>query len=466
MTEIVQNNNSMKFDLLETSNGSASLTESGGIFNSLFGNMEVKSGNEIEMENFSEREDVNDNGTIFDVINLLKNSELNLNKDILNEIEKRLTKLFETIKINIETQASVNLEQETSSGNENFVHLMKFLEDLRGLIYTNENNQNVGKELDLLLDKVRKKLNEQIKSTLASKTSVRISGKSDANIKVHNKTDSTGSNEQSYNVKDIPSSIDRNPRELEIIQSKKNNPSLNDKVYKKTSLKPKSLNGAQQQENRISQFTNSATNPTEKNMDPQNQNSANSLFLKELYPEVSSSRNTIALTNKIEMASNLDPSNVQKHSMSSQQNNDKFVQTLNMLSKTWGNKLIEKIEKSLVDGIEQLEIALTPKSLGRLNVTINLNDTVAKINIIAESAGAAALLGEAEHRLSQMMESSGLKLASLQTLTQQFGSNQKGKDQDHKLASLAKKSSIKDSSSLPETTNKKDIESDGLNLIA
>ncbi|GIR95914.1 MAG: hypothetical protein CM15mP98_08840 [Paracoccaceae bacterium] len=57
-----------------------------------------------------------------------------------------------------------------------------------------------------------------------------------------------------------------------------------------------------------------------------------------------------------------------------------------MLSKTWGNKLIEKIEKSIADGIEKLEITLTPKSLGKLNVIINMQDSVAKINIIAESS--------------------------------------------------------------------------------
>ena len=71
-----------------------------------------------------------------------------------------------------------------------------------------------------------------------------------------------------------------------------------------------------------------------------------------------------------------------------------------MLSKTWGNKLIEKIEKSVADGIEKLEITLTPKSLGKLNVIINMQDSIAKINIIAESSSVAALLGESEIKLS------------------------------------------------------------------
>ena len=127
--------------------------------------------------------------------------------------------------------------------------------------------------------------------------------------------------------------------------------------------------------------------------------------------------------------------------------------------------LIEKLEKSIVDGIEELEISLTPKSLGRLNITINLQDNIAKINIIAETSSAALLLGEAESKLAQMMESSGLKLASLQTLNQQSGYNQKGREQAHKLASTLKKSSME--KKLPEEiVVNTEAKQEGLNLIA
>ena len=104
--------------------------------------------------------------------------------------------------------------------------------------------------------------------------------------------------------------------------------------------------------------------------------------------------------------------------------------------------------------------------MGRLNVTINIHDTIAKINIVAESAGAAALLGEAEQKLSQMLEASGLKLASLQTLTQQFGGNHRGKGQEHKLASTEKKSKIEQGLNIPENVKNINSESEGLNLIA
>ena len=119
-----------------------------------------------------------------------------------------------------------------------------------------------------------------------------------------------------------------------------------------------------------------------------------------------------------------------------------------------------------MDGVEEIEISLTPKSLGRLNVTINMQDTIAKISITAESANAAALLADAGSKLSQMMEVSGLKLASLQTQANQFGGNQKGKEHGHKLASTVKKANIEDSSKPIENINKIKSKNDGLNLIA
>ena len=126
--------------------------------------------------------------------------------------------------------------------------------------------------------------------------------------------------------------------------------------------------------------------------------------------------------------------------------------------------------KENIDGVKYLWLKVPiykqSKSLGRLNVIINIHDTVAKINIIAESANAAALLGDAESKLSQMMEVSGLRLASLQTQTNQFGGNHKGKEQGQKLASTVKKANIEDSSKPIENIDKKSSANEGLNLIA
>ena len=42
MTEIVQNNNSMKFDLLETGNSSSSGPDSDNLFNNLLGSVDIE----------------------------------------------------------------------------------------------------------------------------------------------------------------------------------------------------------------------------------------------------------------------------------------------------------------------------------------------------------------------------------------------------------------------------------------
>ena len=472
MTEIVQNNNSMKFDLLETGNGGTGTSGSEGFFNSLLGNVDANNEDVLQEYEAFENEDKIADHNVFEILTLLQESELNLSKDTVNDIKEKLKDLFQKIDLNVEAHENLHLEQASSFGNEKFLYLMKFLEELKSLIINQAQNKNITQELDLVLDKVRAKLNEQIKTTLTTKNLQKDSEKNVIKIKNHDKIDTFGRGNQSSYGKDISSMIYNDSKELGDIQTRKidlgnsKNNELKTNSEKKFATKHKSLNISQHHENRISQIQGTGTSNVEKSMDISNQNLINGAQLKELNFEPSSVRQPITLTNKLDTAPNLDSTNVQKPLAFGQENNDKLLHTLNMLSKTWGNKLIEKIEKSIVDGIEKLEISLTPKSLGRLNVTINIHDTVAKINIIAESAGAAALLSEAEHKLSQMMEASGLKLASLQTQNQQYGHNQKEKEQDQKLASTIKKSSIEDNSKSSEPIGKTDSEGEGLNVIA
>ena len=61
--------------------------------------------------------------------------------------------------------------------------------------------------------------------------------------------------------------------------------------------------------------------------------------------------------------------------------NNRLLDNLNMLSKTWGNKLIEKIEKSIADGIEKLEITLTPKVL-ESSMLLLICNSVAKLILL------------------------------------------------------------------------------------
>ena len=464
MTEIVQNNNSMKFDLLETGNSGSSGPDSDNLFNNLLGSVDIENSDHEQINEMSVDEELHTDKNIHEILSVLSEGNLKLDEDTIKDIKIRLKHLFEMIELNIGTEANINPEQAHGLMNEHFLHLMKFLKELEGLINNQPNDKNTNRNLDLVLDKVRTRLNEQLKNILGKKSNVIV--------KALNHASTTTNAEQLSQLKVIPNAQDKNPKELGGIQGRKafhggsNNSDIKINLDGKYSPKAKGLNSSHQQENKITQFSELGNKANEKNMDVMSKNSTSGMLSKELNSETTLFRQPITLTNKLDTPSNSESLNAQKSSVFSQENKDKLFQTLNMLSRNWGNKLIDKIDKSIVDGIEQLEISLTPRSLGRLNVTINIHDTIAKINIVAESASAAALLGEAEQKLSQMMEASGLKLASLQTLTQQFGGNHRGKGQEHKLASTEKKSKIQEDLNIPENVKNINSESEGLNLIA
>ncbi|GIR95701.1 MAG: hypothetical protein CM15mP98_06710 [Paracoccaceae bacterium] len=71
MTEIVQNNNGMKFDLLEPE-----IVElvylAGGLFNSLLGSVDTNSEDDLQECNELENEDTIADGNIFQILNLLQ----------------------------------------------------------------------------------------------------------------------------------------------------------------------------------------------------------------------------------------------------------------------------------------------------------------------------------------------------------------------------------------------------------
>jgi flagellar hook-length control protein FliK len=238
-----------------------------------------------------------------------------------------------------------------------------------------------------------------------------------------------------------------------------------DKV--KSKIKPKPLGKIFDSEKNSDAASNeiNKTNKTKSDLMPQ-QGHSNGAFGKDLSIESNLAKESVGSASKLDANITSSQGNSIRAPISNNQTSNGLLNDLNMLSKSWGEKLIEKIEKSIVDGIEKIELSLSPKSLGKLNVTINMQDSVAKINIVAESSSVAALLGEAEAKLSQMMEATGLKLASLQTLTQQFGQNKKGKEQAQKLVVSKKKDNISDPEKTNRKINNKEGHNEGLNLIA
>ena len=468
MTEIVKNNSSIKFDLLETGNGGTDQPESEGVFTNLFGVIDTEDNAQMKDTKTNVDEIDYTEMDITEIVNTLKSPDLNLSEDIIADIKNRLKELFEKIHIGSNDMVGIDSEQLNSSGNANFVHIMKFLEELESLITLNQDGKDIKQKLETILDQVRKKLNEQLKAFIEKKISPQHTRKNDTKIVPQGQKDNLIISNKALRKEGSPNGFEPNPNETQLKKSNKNLVKNAVKVepQKNISSKPVSLNISQNSEKKSDISKDMGKKVSELKMGTLTQTSTNTSFSKDLNFESNLLRQSLTLTNNLDTSSNIVQSNNQKPSLFNQENNDKLLQNLNMLSKSWGNKLIEKIEKSIVDGVEEIEISLTPKSLGRLNVTINMQDTVAKISITAESANAAALLADAGSKLSQMMEVSGLKLASLQTQAHQFGGNQKGKERAHKLASTTKKTNIEDSSKPIDNINKMKSANEGLNLIA
>ena len=459
MTEIVNNNSGMAFDLLETGN-SASNTSGREEFSSFFSDFDNRENSGPQDGEITDTKSSSLEETMSEIINIIKNSELNIDDNILTDIALRLRSFFGMFN-SVETAGDTQTKNiQSNSGNDNFLHLMRFLDKIKSILSLNKNtDQSRNQEINRVLDKITPKLNEQIKANIKRNNAL-ISNDKVGMLK----PDEVSVIKQSdLNLARTPinNTNAKAPDNAEMIQVTQ----TVDKV--KSKIKPKPLGKIFAGEKNSDAASNeiNKTIKTKSDLMPQ-QGPSNGAFGKDLSIESNLAKESVGSASKLDANITSSQGNSIRAPISNNQTSNGLLNDLNMLSKSWGEKLIEKIEKSIVDGIEKIELSLSPKSLGKLNVTINMQDSVAKINIVAESSSVAALLGEAEAKLSQMMEASGLKLASLQTLTQQFGQNRKGKEQAQKLAVSKKKDNVSD----PEKTNRKvndeKSHNEGLNLIA
>ena len=112
---------------------------------------------------------------------------------------------------------------------------------------------------------------------------------------------------------------------------------------------------------------------------------------------------------------------------------------LDMQDDNWSEMLVRRIDREFRGGGKGLEIEMSPRHLGRLQVTLTQQQEQTHINMRTENSSAAQMLIEAETRLSQMLESSGLKLgmfnASSDGRGNQAGQQNNGKDGQQNTAS-------------------------------
>ena len=110
---------------------------------------------------------------------------------------------------------------------------------------------------------------------------------------------------------------------------------------------------------------------------------------------------------------------------------DTIADMLDMMEDNWAETLVKRIERALGQKAEGIDFELNPRSLGRLRVNLSLVNDQTHIHMKAESASAAQMISDAEHRLAQMLEHSGMKLAQFSSQSGLAG-DQHANDQSQK----------------------------------
>jgi flagellar hook-length control protein FliK len=108
-------------------------------------------------------------------------------------------------------------------------------------------------------------------------------------------------------------------------------------------------------------------------------------------------------------------------------NNLTMLQTLDMAKNNWAEMLLQRVQKGLAGGKDQLDFQLNPRNLGKMQITLVIQNDRTNIQIQTETTAAASMLNDSEARLSQMLEASGLRLGNLNSgQSLGFGGNMLG----------------------------------------
>ncbi|MGP3697182.1 flagellar hook-length control protein FliK [Rhodobacter sp. NSM] len=86
-------------------------------------------------------------------------------------------------------------------------------------------------------------------------------------------------------------------------------------------------------------------------------------------------------------------------------------ETLSLLDPDWPIEVQDLLVEAAETGASDIEIVLTPETLGRLRIRVEMRDGAAQVSFVTETADAARLLSGQEGRLADLLERQGLSLA-------------------------------------------------------
>ena len=111
--------------------------------------------------------------------------------------------------------------------------------------------------------------------------------------------------------------------------------------------------------------------------------------------------------------------------------NGSIMDMLDMAQDNWTEMLLQRVERGLAGGKDKIDFHLNPRNLGKMRISLVVQNDRTNVYIQTETGSAAQMLSDAEARLAQMMDASGLKFGSLTSQhNQNFTGQNSGQSRD------------------------------------
>jgi len=128
----------------------------------------------------------------------------------------------------------------------------------------------------------------------------------------------------------------------------------------------------------------------------------------------------------------------------------------------WLDTVTALIDDAAQVGSQEIDLALTPETLGAMKVRLEIRDGAAQVSIVTENPEAARLLNQHEQQLSELLERRGLSLGQ-----HEAGSQQQRNQEGRQNANAANRNFAENSNDTSDQTASRTSSADGrLNIVA
>ena len=166
-------------------------------------------------------------------------------------------------------------------------------------------------------------------------------------------------------------------------------------------------------------------------LSPQSKNNfSNQILLNNSGFEVNAANNS----NNINYGSNGNQNGTQSNSnINNYQIYNDIKETLDMSDKRWASNLVSKINRSHSSKINEIELHLSPKNLGKLKIKISVSNNTTFVKVSTDSAASSSMILNEENKLSEMFKEVDLELenfSSENSFNQSFSNAEQGEKEN------------------------------------